>query len=106
MNGRIDIGAFEANVVPPASLVVDILDDENDGNYSVGDLSLREVMLFANNETLFPGSDTITFDASLDGGTILLTQGELPTIITSLIIDATSLSSGLTIDSSGNDPTP
>ena len=106
VNSRIDIGAFEADIVPPASLVVDILDDENDGNYSVGDLSLREAMLFANNETLFPGADTITFDASLDGGTILLTQGELPTITTSMTIDATSLSSGLTIDSSGNDPTP
>ena len=41
---RIDIGAFEV----PDTFVVDTLADENDGNFSPGDFSLREVIDQAN----------------------------------------------------------
>ena len=51
-----------------ATLIVDTLVDENDGNFSAGDLSLREAIALAT-----PG-DTIAFANS---GTITLTQGEL-----------------------------
>jgi CSLREA domain-containing protein len=67
--GRVDIGAFEAQ-----SLIVDTLADENDGDYSAGDFSLREAIDLANQ---LIGGDTIQFDPSLSGGTILLTMGEL-----------------------------
>lgn len=46
------------------SLVVSTLEDENDGDFSKGDLSLREAI--ANAEA----GATITFDSSLSGGTI------------------------------------
>jgi hypothetical protein len=54
--------------IEAATLKVDTLVDENDGNYSAGDLSLREAIALAT-----PG-DTITFANS---GTITLTLGEL-----------------------------
>lgn len=94
--GRIDIGAFEAQ-----SLVVDTLVDESDGDYSPGDFSLREAIELANQ---IASLNTIEFDPSLSGGTILLTQGEL-TI--SQAVNIVGLGSELlTIDASGNDPTP
>ena len=71
-------------------------------DFNDGVTSLREA-LFATN--LIGGDDTIDFDAALDGQTILLTAGELA-ITDALTIDASSLASGLTIDASGNDPTP
>jgi len=94
--GRIDMGAYERQ------LVVDVLFDESDGDFSPGDLSLREAVAISNGVAL---SNVITFDASLDGGTILLTMGELA-ITERLTIDATALPAGLTIDASGSDPTP
>ncbi|MUG96320.1 DUF4114 domain-containing protein [Scytonema sp. UIC 10036] len=54
--------------IEAATLKVDTLVDENDGNYSAGDLSLREAISLAT-----PG-DTITFANS---GTIALTLGQL-----------------------------
>ncbi|MEW6359460.1 MAG: choice-of-anchor Q domain-containing protein, partial [Planctomycetota bacterium] len=72
-NGQADIGAFEAQVAPFA-LVVDTLVDENDADYSLGDLSLREAIAVANGSI---GADTITFDSGLSGGTITLTLGQL-----------------------------
>ena len=48
-------------------LIVSILEDENDGDFSTGDLSLREAIALANENE---GADTITFDSSLSGGTI------------------------------------
>lgn len=55
----VDIGAFELNL--PASLVVDTLADEDDGDFSTGDLSLREAIKLAN---FSAGGDTVTFDTS------------------------------------------
>ena len=98
--GRIDLGAFERQ-----AFVVDTLADENDGNYSAGDFSLREAIGLVNAGSV--GADTITFAASLTSGgpaTILLTQGELA-IVQSLTINGPGASL-LTIDASGNDPTP
>jgi hypothetical protein len=70
--------------------------DPNDGL-----TSLREAITIAN---AAPGADTINFDASLAGKTILLTQGELK-ITDDLTVNG--LGAGLlTVDASGNDPTP
>jgi hypothetical protein len=91
-----DIGAYEVqdggvdNGGGHGSLVVTTLDDENDGDLSLGDISLREAIQLAN-----PG-DTITFDSSLSGGTITLSLGEL-LIDKSLNIDASG-ANNLTID--------
>ena len=43
--------------------------DENDGDYSPGDLSLREALALA---AELPGNDVIEFDSSLVGGAITL----------------------------------
>ena len=51
------------------AIVVDTLADENDGDYSAGDLSLREAIALANERE---SADIITFDESLSGGTIAL----------------------------------
>lgn len=67
--GRIDIGAYEAQ-----SLIVDTLVDENDGDYSGGDFSLREAIDLANR---IEGENKIEFASSLAGGRILLAMGEL-----------------------------
>ena len=72
----LDIGAVQSNV----ALVVDTLVDENDGDFSAGDLSLREAIGLA------AAGATITFDASLAGGTITLGGSEL-SITTDLTID-------------------
>jgi hypothetical protein len=82
-----------------AVITVDTLLDESDGSIDDGDVSLRDALAVA------ASGDTIDFDASLDGGTILLTQGEL-LVPQSLTIDASDLSAGLTIDAAGSDPTP
>jgi hypothetical protein len=52
-------------------ITVDTLLDENDGNVSAGDISLREAIAFSN------VGDNISFASSLAGGTIILTQGDL-----------------------------
>ncbi|MGD9635508.1 MAG: choice-of-anchor Q domain-containing protein [Pirellulales bacterium] len=107
VGARIDIGAFEYELPTDLNLVVDTLVDESDGDYSRGDLSLREAIELAN-ATRFKGVvDTITFDPALiaDGpATILLTQGELK-ITDSLTISGPGADQ-LTIDAGGNDPTP
>jgi hypothetical protein len=51
--------------------LVDTLVDENDGNYSAGDLSLREAISIAGNNGM------IELAPTLAGGTITLTQGAL-----------------------------
>ena len=91
--GQIDIGAFEFAGPIPDNFVVDIMEDELDGNFTTGDLSLREAIWASNFD---PEVRTITFAANLDGETIQLTMGEL-TLTDAVIIDATSLT-GVTID--------
>ncbi len=108
--GRIDIGAFEYQQPSDLNLVVDTLVDESDGNYSHGDLSLREAIELANmySGPNYPGVvQTIHFDPALTASgpaTILLTMGELK-ITGSMEIDGPGADL-LTIDASGNDPTP
>lgn len=68
----VDIGAVEAPFF--GSLVVSTDTDVVDGNYAAGELSLREAVNAANHRT---GADTITFDPSLNGGTITLGGTEL-----------------------------
>ena len=66
-----DIGAYEVQKdsggQTPTNLVVSTLVDENDGDFSAGDLSLREAIALSNQQE---GADTITFDSGLSGGTI------------------------------------
>ena len=99
--GRIDIGAFEFQEPSDLNLLVDTLVDENDGDYSRGDLSLREAIALAN---LWSSDDTIHFDPALAGGTILLSLDDL------LINDDVTIvglgADQLTIDGRGNDSTP
>ena len=87
------------------TFVVDILADEDDGNVLPGDLSLREAIRLANENT--GAADTIEFAPTLTAGgpaTITLSLGEL------LIIDSVTITGPsaelLTIDASGNDLTP
>jgi len=93
-----DIGAFEVQTItdnPGGSdgLVVSTVEDENDGDFSAGDLSLREAIALAE------AGETISFDSSLGGSSIVLTQGEL-VINKSISIDAGSVEN-IAID--GND---
>lgn len=67
-DGTVDIGAFEYNAY---SLVVDTLSDLDDGDYSSGQLSLREAIKLSN-ATL--DTETITFATQLAGLTIVLTD--------------------------------
>ncbi len=92
-------------MLTPLSLVVDTLADEDDGNYSAGDLSLREAIRLANERQ--NSVDTISFAPPLTAGPpvkIVLTQGQL-TIADSVIINGPGANK-LTIDASGNDSTP
>ena len=72
------------------AITVDTLIDEADGSITDGDISLRDAIAAA------PAGETIDFAAPLDGGTILLTRGQL-TIRRPLRIDASSLAGGLTL---------
>lgn len=71
VSGIIDIGAFESPVAVPIDLIVSTTSDVVDGNYSAGQLSLREAISLANTTS---GADTISFDAALAGQTITLTD--------------------------------
>ncbi|MCA9232087.1 MAG: hypothetical protein KDA57_15670 [Planctomycetales bacterium] len=91
--GTIDIGAYELQSL---TLVVDTLDDVVDGDYTANNFSLREAIELTNAN---PGADTITFDAALNGGSILMDDASGEMLITDAVtIDATSLTSGITID--------
>ena len=77
---RIDIGAYELQTLAASFFIVDTLVDELDGNYSAGDVSLREAVSAANGS---PGADTISFAAALTSGgpaTIVLTKGQMEII--------------------------
>lgn len=56
------------------AFVVNTAIDENDGDFSAEDLSLREAIALANKNE---GADTITFNSSLSGQTFDLSLGEL-----------------------------
>ena len=107
VGGRIDIGAFEYQTPTDLNLLVDTLSDESDGDYSRGDLSLREAIELANASKYAGVVDTIRFDPALTAAgpaSILLAHGELK-ITDSLTIDGPGADL-LTIDASGNDATP
>ena len=65
-DGIVDIGAFESQSL---HFLVDSTLDTDDGNYSAGNLSLREAIKLSNESA---SVDTITFDASLFDQTLLL----------------------------------
>ncbi len=79
-------------VISQVNLVVSTLDDEQDGDVSVGDNSLREAIANADD------GDTITFDAALSGGTI-----DVSTLGTLIVIDDITISSTVPITISGGD---
>jgi len=100
-SGTIDIGAYEWQTVAGLNLVVDTAVDENDGDYTAGDLSLREAVGLANGSI---GADTIEFDGALSGQTISL--GAELVITEALTIDASSLPADIMIDAgNGTDNT-
>ncbi|MCA9262591.1 MAG: right-handed parallel beta-helix repeat-containing protein [Planctomycetales bacterium] len=82
-----------------ATITVDTLTDEADGSIDDGDVSLRDAIALA------ATGDAVEFASALEGGTIVLSQGELR-ITRSMTINAIMLMRGLTIDASGNDSTP
>ena len=61
-----------------------------------GEGSLRQAIANADN------GGTITFALGLSGGTIILTSGELNTILNNLTIDASALASPITINANNN----
>jgi hypothetical protein len=85
-----DIGAYERTI----PLIVSDPSDVTDGDFSEGNLSLREAITLTNDS---PGPDTIGFADHLSGEVIILTQGEL-TINDDLHIDASNLVQAPVID--------
>jgi CSLREA domain-containing protein len=86
----IDMGSFERQPIPAGLLVVDVIDDVINSDFTTGDLSLREALNLAN---IISGPDTISFSSSLAGQTIML-DDELK-ITDAVTIDA---SVGITLD--------
>jgi hypothetical protein len=82
-----------------ATLTVDT--DQDLVDFNDGVTSLREAIFAAN---IVPGADEIVFDLGDGPKTILLTQGELK--ITDSLTITGSGAELLTVDASGNDPTP
>ncbi len=99
----IDIGAYERQTLPGFLLVVDTVTDEYDGDYSVGDLSLREVVDLVGGSV---GDETVTFDAAVFATpqTILLGLGQID-ISEGVTIEGPGQQL-LTIDASASDATP
>ena len=91
----VDVGAYEVQ------FVVDTTEDESDGNFSPGDLSLREAIELTNATA---GADTITF-AGLAGSTITLTLGafeitdDLELVGQQITLDANGASRVLSVQS-------
>ena len=88
---RIDIGAFETEpLLPSQGLVVSTTSDIVDGDFSVGELSLREAVIIANEVA---GADTITFDSNVFSGgaaSLIRLSGTELQITESLTIDGSS----------------
>ncbi|MDA8564066.1 right-handed parallel beta-helix repeat-containing protein [Mariniblastus sp.] len=101
----VDIGSFEVQTLSPI-LVVDNRVDENDGDLSAGNFSLREAIDLINDDL---GANTITFDPSVFTGEsnslIRLTQGEL--VVTETVTIDASAATDVTItgDADDNDVT-
>ena len=81
--GGVDVGAYERQTLTGLSLVVDTAIDENDGDYTAGDLSLREAIGLANGSI---GADTITFNSLFDSARTINLVRQLPTIVEALTI--------------------
>jgi len=83
----VDIGSFERLIF---DLVVDTSSDANNGDFSSGNLSLREALAISN---INPAADTITFDAGVFNGeaadVIRLRDGAL------IISDGVTIDTGL-----------
>lgn len=77
---------FQVTVTAPTSLVVDNATDEDDGNYSLGDLSLREAI------DIIDDTGTITFAEALAGATLNNT-GTFSFIDKGITIDGSTISS-------------
>ena len=84
-----DIGAFEFLT----DILVDNTGDEDDGNYSEGNVTLREAIIASNTN---PGTQNIYIDASLAGETILLGGTQLQ--LTDDVTIANLGTSSVTID--------
>lgn len=93
LGARIDMGAIEQGGTP---FIADTLEDEFDGDYSRGDLSLREAVWLANRQ---PGADVIQFHR---GGILPLELGEI-VISEALAIEALA-PTPVSIIASGNRP--
>lgn|GEM_PF-4783861 len=87
VGGMVDIGAIEHQ-----ALVVSTVVDEDDADFSAGDLSLREAIGLANATS---GEGTIIFDPNLSGGTITLADITGNGFIDSLLIDDDVVIEGL-----------
>lgn len=92
MGSATDMGSIEVQVVTHIRVDSDL--DEADGDYSMGNLSIREAIDLANGLT---GTITILFSPTLSGSTIHLEDGDLD-ISESLVIDGSSLSETITLD--------
>ncbi len=90
----VDIGAFELQTL---NLIVDTISDENNGDFSAGDLSLREAIVLAND---IPGADTITFSSLFLAPQTIDLVSQLPTITEELTITSPNLGR-LTLDAGG-----
>ena len=69
--GAPDIGAYE---ILTLAVVVDSLGDTEDGDFSAGNISLREAIDATNGN---PGTDSIIFAPALNSGTIVLVDSRL-----------------------------
>ena len=96
-DGYVDIGAFEY----AAPIIVSTTNDEDDGNYGPGDLSLREAIDLA---AAIPGDDTITFAEDIIGtielGSGLVLGDDVDPIVGDITIEGPGADQ-LTLDANG-----
>ncbi len=89
---RIDIGAYETDFQLFDTLTVDTLVDEDDGDLSSGDVSLREAIGFISPE------GTIDFDPSLASADVGFGLGTIGLTLGELVIDKSLTINGLGAD--------
>jgi len=85
-----------ASAAPAATYVVDNAGDVSDGDFSAGQLTLREAITNAN---ALAGADTIQFDAAI---TVVTLTSILPSITEAVTIDGTVNASYVEINGSTN----